>query len=77
MRDSKKEADRAEPIARDRKRRAGDPLMCKCPVCTRIRGVIENARRINDVRHKNNSPEAKGKRLYVVNMSSWTADGRD
>lgn len=30
-------------------RQAGDPLECECPVCARIKGVIEDARQTEDI----------------------------
>ena len=99
-------------------------LHCKCPVCQRIEGLIENARLAQDVSQgvhlgvskgvvgrpqkgarkrkpnseqampvesaeniwsrfpggsddeENDATDAKGRRMYIVGLDGWTADGR-
>ncbi len=70
-------------------RGGGDPLECECPVCTRIKGVIESREHADDTgksiglriteasgRGTEDASGAKSRRLIITAWSSWSGDGR-
>jgi len=48
-------------------RKAGDHLECECPVCSRVKGLVETDEHV---------PHSKSGRLYVIGGEVWVCDGR-
>ena len=61
-------------------RKEGDPLECECPVCTRVKRLVEASTPFEDVGDADNAEkdvsDTKDRRLAIVSSVTWSGDGR-